>query len=302
MKTAIRRVIKEGVISFWRNGWVSLAAILVMVLALFMIASLLFSNILLTSALSRIEEQVDISIYFKKDSAEEEILNTQSALLQLPQVRSASYISEDEALEKFRTRHAANALITQSLDELGENPLQASLNIRARDLGQYEVIARFLDSSAYSSLIDKINYFQNRVVIERLSGFLSASRAAGLGITLVFSFIAMLVVFNTIRLAIYTSRDEIAVKRLVGATRRHVRSPFIVEGALYGLIASAISMIIFYPVTMWLGPYTERFFGGPNIFHYYLSNFFELLFILLAIGVVLGIISSSIAVRRYLKI
>ena len=302
MKTAIRRVIKEGVISFWRNGWVSLAAILVMVLALFMIASLLFSNILLTSALSRIEEQVDISIYFKKDSAEEEILNTQSALLQLPQVRSASYISEDEALEKFRTRHAANALITQSLDELGENPLQASLNIRARDPGQYEVIARFLDSSAYSSLIDKINYFQNRVVIERLSGFLSASRAAGLGITLVFSFIAMLVVFNTIRLAIYTSRDEIAVKRLVGATRRHVRSPFIVEGALYGLIASAISMIIFYPVTMWLGPYTERFFGGPNIFHYYLSNFFELLFILLAIGVVLGIISSSIAVRRYLKI
>lgn len=302
MRVELRRAIKEGMLSFWRNGWVSLAAILVMVLALFMIGFLLFSNVLLTSALSRIEEQVDISIYFKKDATEEEILNTQAALSQLAQVKSVSYVSEEDALEKFRTRHAANALITQSLDELGENPLQASLNVRARDPNQYEVIARFLESSAYSSLIDKINYFQNRVVIERLSGFLAASRAAGFGITLVFALIAMLVVFNTIRLAIYTSRDEIAVKRLVGATRRHVRSPFVVEGAMYGIISALITAAIFYPITLWLGPVTERFFGGPNIFGYYLSNFFEILFILLIMGVVLGVISSSVATRRYLKV
>ena len=298
----LRRVIKEGVINFWRNGWVSLAAILVMVLSLFMIGSLMFSNVLLTSALSRIEDQVDIGVYFKKEATEDEILNAQAALLQLAQVKSASYISEDEALEKFRTRHATNALITQSLEELGENPLQASLNIKAKDPSQYEVIARFLDASAYSALIDKINYFQNQVVIERLSGFLGASRAAGFGITIVFSLIAMLVVFNTIRLAIYTSRDEISVKRLVGATRRHVRTPFLVEGAMYGIISAIITMIIFYPLTLWIGPAGARFFGGPNLFNYYLSNFFEIFFILLAVGVVLGVISSSIATRRYLKI
>lgn len=302
MKVQLRRVIKEGTVNFWRNGWVSLAAILVMVLALFMIGSLIFSNVLLTSALSRIEEQVDIGVYFKKDSTEEEILNAKSALSQLAQVKSVSYVSEEEALDKFRTRHAANALITQSLDELGENPLQASLNIRAKDPDQYEVIARFLDSSAYSSLIDKINYFQNQVVIERLSGFLAAARATGFGATVVFSLIAMLVVFNTIRLAIYTSRDEISVKRLVGATRRHVRSPFMIEGVLYGVISAVITIAIFYPITLWLGPATERFFGGPNIFGYYLSNFFMIFLILLVIGVVLGVISSSIATRRYLKV
>ena len=302
MKVNARRAFKEGIVNFWRNGWVSLAAILVMVLALFMIGSLIFSNVLLTSALTRIEEQVDIGVYFKKDTAEEEILNAQAALSQLAQVKSVSYVSEDEALEKFRTRHAANALITQSLDELGENPLQASLNIRAKDPDQYEVIAKFLDSSAYSRLIDKINYFQNQVVIERLSGFLAASRAAGFGVTLVFSLIAMLVVFNTIRLAIYTSRDEIAVKRLVGATRRHVRSPFLIEGAMYGIISTVITMILFYPITLAFGSATEKFFGGPNLFSYYLSNFFEIFLILLAVGVILGVISSSVATRRYLKI
>ncbi|MBI5787137.1 MAG: hypothetical protein HY446_01135, partial [Candidatus Niyogibacteria bacterium] len=130
-KVKIRRVIVAGIINFWRNGWVSLAAALVMVLALFMIGSLLLSNVLLTSALSRIEEQVDISVYFGVDVAEEEILNVQNALSQLPQVKSAVYVSKDEALEKFLARHSANALITQSIDELGDNPLQASLNIRA---------------------------------------------------------------------------------------------------------------------------------------------------------------------------
>ncbi|OGZ30314.1 MAG: hypothetical protein A2931_02105 [Candidatus Niyogibacteria bacterium RIFCSPLOWO2_01_FULL_45_48] len=302
MNVQLRRAIKEGIINFWRNGLVSVAATLVMVLALFVIGSLLFSNVLLTSALSRIEEEVDISVYFKKEAAEDEILSVKSALSQLPQVKAVTYVSEDEALERFKTRHTANALITQSLDELDDNPLQASLNIRAGDTGQYEVIARFLDSSAYSKLIDKINYFQNQVVIERLSGFLAAARAVGFGATLVFSLIAMLVVFNTIRLAIYTLRDEIAVKRLVGATSRHVRAPFVVEGALYGAISAVVSIIIFYPITMWLGPASVRFFGGPNLFDYYLSNFFEIFLILFVMGVLLGVISSSVATRRYLRV
>lgn len=302
MKVNFKRVFKNGVVNFWRNIWVSLAATLVMVLALFMIGSLIFSNLILTSALSRIEDQVDISVYFSAGAAEEEILNVRSALEQLAQIKSISYVSRDEALEKFRARHAANALITQSLEELGENPLQASLNITAKNSGEYEVIARFLEGGAYSSIIDKINYFQNQIVIERLANILAAARAIGLGGTIVLAMIAMLVVFNTIRLAIYTSRDEISVMRLVGASRRYVRGPFLIEGALYGLFSAAATMIVFYPITIWLGPLAERFFGGPNLFDYYISNFFQFFLILAFCGVILGVVSSSIAVRRYLKI
>ncbi|MCH7883469.1 ABC transporter permease [Patescibacteria group bacterium] len=302
MNTYLRRIIKAGFLGFWRNGWVSLTALMTMVLALFMIGSLLFSNVLLTSALSRIENQVDISVYFQIDITEEEIINVKSALSQLAQVKIVTYISRDEALEKFKARHAGNALITQSLDELDENPLEASLNVQAKNPDQYEVIARFLADSAFSTIINKVNYFQNEVVIERLSGILAAARGIGLGITAVLAIIAMLVVLNTIRLTIYTNRDEISVMKLVGASRKYIRGPFLVEGALYGIISAVITMIAFYPLTLWLGPAAAHFFGGVNLFHYYLSNFFQILLILLVSGIMLGIVSSAIAIRRYLKV
>ncbi|MBI2039029.1 MAG: ABC transporter permease [Candidatus Niyogibacteria bacterium] len=298
----IQRIIRGGFMSFWRNGWVSLTATLVMTLAVFVIGSLLFSNVLLTSALSQIEGQVDISVYFRTDAAEQDILAANAAIAQLPQVRSIAYVSRDDALAKFRARHAGNALITQSLDELADNPLQASLNIRAESPEQYEVIARFLESSVYQAIIDKVNYFQNQVVIERLSKVLSAGRAVGLGITIALAAIAVLVVLNTIRLAIYVARDEISVMKVVGASSAYVRGPFVVSGALYGIFAAFITTVLFYPLTFWFGPQAAKFFGGLNLFHYYLAHFFQIFLILLSCGILLGTLSSVIAIRRYLKV
>lgn len=298
----LRRVLKTGIQNFWRNGWVSLATILIMVLALSMVGALLFSNVLLTSALSSIEEKVDISVYLKTTAPEKEILDLRDAIASLSEVDTIEYVSRDEALARFRARHTNNALITQSLEELEENPLGASLNIRAKNPDQYESIASFLESGVYASIIDKVNYRQNKVVIERLSNILNASRALGFGATLVLAIIAILVTFNTIRLAIYISRDEISVMRLVGAKNSYIRSPFVVEGILYGIISSIIVMVVLYPTTYWLGPKTVRFFGGPDLFVYFLGNFFEIFLLLLFIGVALGSISSFIATRRYLKV
>jgi len=285
----LKRIIKSGVISFWRNRWVSLATILVMVLALFMVGALLFSNVLLSSALSRLEDKVDISIYFRTDAPESEIKNLLSSLSGLPQVKEVEYVSREQALEDFKKRHQNNSL-------------GASLNVKAKDLGQYEAIARFFEAGIFSSIIDKVNYFQNQLIIDRLSGILGASRQVGMGASAVLALVAVFVVFNTIRLAIYTNREEISVMRLVGAKNNYIRGPYIVEGVLYGVIAAVSAMIIFYPLTLWLGPQAERFFGGPDLFSYYLENFFEIFAILLFVGVFLGVISGWIAVKRYLKI
>ena len=301
LKSEINRVIKRGVVNFWRNGWVSLATVLVMVLALFVLGALFFSNVLLTSALSRLEEKVDISIYFKTSAPEEDILALKSALGKLQEVKAVEYVSSDQALAAFQERHAENALITQALEELGENPLGASLNVKAKDPRQYEAISRFLEAESFENIVDKINYRQNQVVIEKLTGILKASRALGLGITLALSAIAILVAFNTIRLAIYTSKDEISIMRLVGASTARVRSPFLVEGVIHGAIASVLTMLAFWPLAAWLGPKADRFFGGPNLLNYYLSNFLAIFLMLLTAGVVLGVISSLIATRRYLK-
>lgn len=297
----IKRVVKTGFINFWRNGWVSLATILVMVLTLFVIGGLIFGRTLLNSTLSRLENKVDVTVYFKTTADEEDILSIKNKLEKLNEVANVDYVSAAEALKNFRERHIDNALITQSLDELGENPLGANLNIKAKNASQYESISQFLEASAISS-VDKIDYNQNKAVIERLSNILNASRNAGVGIALVLSIIAVLVAFNTIQLAIYTSRDEIAVMRLVGASSSYIRGPFIIEGIMHGIVAAIFMMFIFYPLTYWLGPVAENFFGGPNLFAYYVANFFQLFAILLVAGILLGSFSAYIATRRYLKV
>ena len=284
----LKRTVRQGFVNFWRNGWVSLATVLVMVLTLFVFGGLFFSNVLLTSALEQLEEKVDISVYFKTSAIEDEILALKSSVEKLAEVREAEYISREQALLEFEERHRENSLITQSLEELGENPLGASLNIRAQNPNQYEAISRFLESASFENIIDKINYRQNQLVIERLSQILNSSRAMGLA-------------FNTVRLAIYTSRDEISIMRLVGAANSYIRGPFLVEGVLHGFLASLAAMIIFWPLVAWLGPKAERFFGGPNLLDYYFSNFLWIFLMLLFIGVVLGVISSLIATRRYLN-
>ncbi len=303
--TKIKRVLKAGFVNFWRNGWVSLATVLIMAMTLFTIGSIIFSRALILSTLDELQNKVDISVYFKTDAPESDILLLKNSLLKLSEVKNVEYVSREQELKNFKERHKDNALITQSLEELGSNPLGAALNIKAKNTSQYASIAKFLEDAlkmeGVGSIIDKINYRQNKVIIERLSKILDSSKKIGFSISLILIIISVLVVFNTISMAIYTSRDEIGVMRLVGASNRFISGPFVVEGLLYGIIATVITMIVFYPLTMWLGPMTESFFGRINIYDYYISNFAQIFFIILSVGVGLGVISSLIAVRRYLR-
>lgn len=302
MITKIKRIIKAGFINFWRNGWVSLATVLIMLITLFVIGSLVFLNVLFTSTIARLQEKVDISVYFKTDALESDVAALKEKMLKLQEVQDIEYITKEESLTRFKERHKDNNLINQSLLELSDNPLGASFNIRAKNPNQYESINRFLESGNFDGIIDKVNYRQNKLVIERLSKILDSAKRIGFTITIFMVLIAMLVSFNTIRLAIYTSREEISIMRLVGASNNYIRGPFIIEGMLYGIFAAVITMFILYPLTFWLAPKAMSFFGPPNIFGYYLSNFFEIFALLLFTGILLGGISSVVAVRRHLKI
>ncbi|NOY35705.1 MAG: ABC transporter permease [bacterium] len=306
MMTKIKRVLKAGFVNFWRNGWVSLATILIMVITLFTMVSLVFARAVLLSTLDELQNKVDISVYFKTDANEPDILSLKDALAELSEVKGVEYISREQALKNFKERHKDNALITQSLDELGSNPLGAAINIKAKDTSQYAGIAKYLEdrraSEGVSSIIDKVNYRQNKLVIERLSRIMDSSKRLGFGVSIILLIISVLVTFNTIRLAIYTAREEINVMKLVGASNRFISGPFVVEGFMYGIIAGLATMVLFYPVTMWLGPITEGFFGGINLYSYYLSNFVQIFLLLIFTGVILGAFSSMIAIRRYLRV
>lgn len=276
-----------------------------MLVTLSVASLLLLSRTVLNVAIENLENKVDITVFFNLSANEDTILELKREVDAIEGVASSEYISATQALVNFRERHKDDELTLQALDELGSNPLGAMLNISAKDPDQYSVIAEALgDSGALSqsslSSINKINYYQNQQVIERLVSITNSSRTLGTVLLIVLTIISVIITLNTIRLTIYSSRQEISVMRLVGAGTKYVRGPFIVEGILYGLVASVITMIALFPITLWFGEKMSVFFG-VNLHTYYLSNFFQFFIILLVIGIVLGTVSSIIAVRRYLN-
>lgn len=305
--STIRRIFKGGFLNFWRNGVVSLSSILVMVIALFMIGSTILISAFLNSALTNIREKVDVNVYIVPGSTEDSITALKADLEALPEVSFVEYVSQDEVLADFRTKHQDDQLTLQALDEIGGNPFGAILNVKAVEPSQYGSVENFLsDESALEakgvSIVDHTNYNQNKIAIERLSSLVEGIQKMGLGVTATLIVISILITFNTIRLAIYTSREEIAVMRLVGARNSYVRGPFVIEGILYGLVAGLIAIALFYPITLWLKSSTQSLYDGIDLFQYYIANFAEIFLVIVASGILLGAISSYLAVRKYLRV
>jgi cell division transport system permease protein len=301
----LRRIIKAGFINFRRNGVVSWAAVLVVTITLSVITTLILLQAVLHFSLDQIKNKVDVTIYFTTGAPEDKILALKKSLLALPEVAEVSYTTADDALKAFRERHQNDYPTIQALDEINDNPLGAYLNVKAKEVSQYETIANFMKSDnalvlGSASVIDKINYHQNKLVIDRLNTIISGAQTLGFLITLLLVIVSIITTFNTIRLTIFISKEEIGVMRLVGASKMGVRGPFMIEGAIYGLIATIVTLILFWPVTAWLGRNMTNFLG-LNMYDYYLSNFFQIFAIILLSGIILGIISSVLAIRKYLN-
>lgn len=300
-----KRIIRSGWHSFVRSGFTSIASILIMTITIFVITSLIFVQAALNSSLNDIKEKVDVTIYFVPGAEETSIKKVEESLVKLPEIKSITYTSANDALSNFKDKHSNDYLTLQALDELSENPLGASLNIKANDPSQYESIAKYFESDNSLSkgaltIIDKIDYHQNKLVIDRLTSIIKGARSLGFAVSLVLIVISIIITFNTIRLIIYMSRDEINVMKLVGAGSKYVQGPFIVSGILVGVSASLLSIIIFIPISIWLGNHMTDFIG-INLYQYYKSNFLQLFVIMLGSGVLLGSISSFFAINRYLR-
>ena len=307
--TNIKRVSRYGFIGFIRNGLVSVAAVFILVIALFFQANLMISNAAMTQTLEELKQKVGITVYFQPAASEEQAMATKQSLEALPEIALVSYTSRDQALADFRERHKNDQLTLQALDELGENPLGASLDVQAKEPSQYETVAAFLDArrAEGASGIDRVNFSDNKLAIERLAGIIDSSSKNGITKEIILGICALIIVFNTIRLTIYTARDEIGVMNLVGAGHWYVRGPFLIAGVLYGAIAGLMVLILmypilrFYPVLVGLDSTAEILFGSFDSFDYYVSNFILFFFSILGAGMGLGALSSYLSVRRYLK-
>ena len=303
--TELKRIIKAGSVNFTRNGIISWAAVLVVTITLSVITTIILLQAVLYFSLAQIKDKVDVAIYFTVGAPESNILSLKESLENLPEVAEVSYINATEALQLFRERHQNDYPTIQALDEIKDNPLGGYLNVKAKEVSQYESIANFMKSDnalvlGSASIIDKVNYHQNKIVIDRLNNIISGAQRLGFLITLILIIISVIITFNTIRLTIFISKEEIGVMRLVGASKMRVRGPFMVEGAIYGIVATIITLILFLPATIYLG-HNMTDFLGLNIYDYYISNLFQISIIILLSGVFLGMISSFFAIRKYLN-
>jgi len=302
MKKSLRRIFQVGWINFKRNRYLSIGTTGVMVLVLVLFSGLMAVNFLSSEIVISLQEKVDVSAYFKTDISEEEILGIKSELELLSNVKNVEYISAVQALDEFKERHAGDAIIQDSLAELDFNPLQASLNIKADDPSQFASIVQFLEANQFRSVIDKINFYENEKVIERLQSISGGIQNWGFILTMILAVIAVLVTFNTIRLTIYNQRQEIEIMKLVGGSNWHIKAPYLVEGGLYGAFAAAVTAAIFYPTIFFVSPKVESLMPGVSLISYFKTNMFQFLFLVFFVGVLLGVVSSFVAIRRFLKV
>lgn len=304
MFVALFRVVKFSSQDFWRNFWLSVATVVILVLTLISINFLITLNVLTETAIAEVQEKIDVSIYFKQGVPESQIGNIKSYLLSLSQVKEVEYVSPDYALTNFQKKYQNNPVILESLKEVGENPLGATLVVKARDTEDYQVILKVFDDPQYASIIQEKNFDDHEAVVKKIDSIAEKAEKTGVGVAGLFAVVAALIGFNTVRMAIYTHREEIGIMKLVGAANWFVRAPYLASGVFYGVFTVLFAIIITYPLIGFVEPYLSGFFGGSNfnLLEYFTQNFVRI-FGWEFLGVVfLSTMTSSFAVGRHLKV
>lgn len=300
--TTLLRVIKSGLVSFIRNGWLSLASITIMVLTLLTIAVFLVLNIVLNAGINEIQDKMDVSVYFKDTAKNEEIVAIQERLSKMPEVKAVDYISKDQAMDKMKKSFADNEKILSPLE--GENPLPASLGVKVYKVEDFDTIAKTFEEEKIKPIIHNISYKKNEKIIKRLYTATNFVKQAGVALAALFVTTSLIIIFNTVRMAIYARQEEVEIMKLVGANRWFIKGPFVVEGMIIGLVATALTQAIVVPVMSYSTPMIDKYLGGgmsSNISTYLNGHLGQIIGIELLAGVLIGVLSSYFAIRKYLK-
>ncbi len=295
------RTFKEGMTNFRRNGWLSFATITILSLALFIISLAGLITIGTQLIVSNLENRISITVSFNPDVTESRILEVKQYLERAREIESIDFVSRDQALETFLSNNGNDPVIRQAIDEIGENPLLASLVVRSKNQSDYEKIAKFLETSPYQTDINRINFEKNRRIFEKLNYIGEAARKFGLALGVAFGVIAVLITFNTIRITIYSHRQEFEIMRLVGASNLYVRMPYVFEGILYGLFAGVTAVALVALSAYGLAGFTKGAFPQGDMFQVFVAYLPTIMVSTICLGVFLGVISSFIAIHRYLK-
>ena len=297
------RVIKFAFTDFWRNLGLSLMTVTILILTYVALNLLVLVNFFTETAIQSVENRVDVSVYFGPDVSDDRIHGVRGNLTTLPEVKEVVFISREEALAQFRENHADEPEILEALNEVGENPLGAVLVVKAKDATDFGPILEYLQSSEVSSLVEDKTVEDHRGLVERLTEITGKIERAALGLTLMFALISLLIVFNTIRVAIYIHREEIAIMRLVGASSNFVRLPFLIETVMYNVVALVIVAAVLFPILKLIEPSAASFFAteAVGLEGYFRANWVKIFGYQLATVTFLSLVAAWLSMQRYLR-
>ena len=299
--TLFLRIIKTAMISLWRNRWLSIVSGLIMVITLIIISVFASLNIIANKVTSDLKDKIDMEAFIEESATDDQVFALRKLLLVRTDIEKVDYVSKEDALREWQERNRDNEQIRDVIDA-ENNPLPRSLEIKTVEPESLEDIAKLLETQEYSPLIKDLSYRKNREMIDRLVKIANFIKIAGWSMSVIFIVISILVIYNTIRLTIFARSEEIEIMKLVGASDWFVRGPFIIEGIVYGIFATIVASSILFLSFQLIMPATQNYLGGFDLGDGYLGVSFLFVIILeLGVSVLLGMICSLLAVKRYLK-
>lgn len=301
------RMTRYGVNSFTRNAWLSVAATAVMTVTLFFIFATVIAHSVLSNTLDTLRDKVDISVYLKTDTPDSDAAKIESSIEQLKSVKAVSYINAQQARTSFINQNKDSAEIINATT-IATNEFPATLNIKVVDINNTSELQKFVKNN---SLIQK-DIDQSRsptftgpqsTSINTIGRALTLAQRIGVIASVIFATISVLIIFNTIRMAIFNRREEIQMMKLIGAEKSFIRGPFLIEAVVYGFIAAILASILAYSILYVISkPLTNYGVQIQSTLHFVTLYAGPVLIAMILTGAIIGIISSSLATRSYLKL
>lgn len=294
------RIIKYGLQNSLRTITIAQATVWVTSFTLIVISSLLIFDKLINGVIDKLKSQVDLTITIKKVADENDILKLKQNLEAMPQILRVDYISRNKIYEDAKA--SGDTIIAQSLDILeGDNPYLSQLTVKTKDPSFLSTLNDFL-SQNYKNLVEKVNYSQNKELITKISSFIDSLQRGGFLITFILSILVILVTLNTVRLAIYSLREEIHIMRLVGASNAFIRGPFFVEAIIYAILSGLVSSITLLVIFKIISVKYQFVLFDFDFYKEYAGNFWSYFASQLFVGLSLSIVSTYFALRKYLNV
>ncbi len=303
MRTLIR-VIKFTGQSLWRNAWLSLITLTIFVLTLMTVNAVLLVNVVTSSAIRAVQNEVQVAVYFVPGTSQETEKSVRGYLLGLSQVKTVEVITADQALQNFKDKNAGDPTVLAALDEVGGNPFGDAVVVSANNPQDFDFILQAIKTPEYAPSIKQTDYTDYQTVISKLTTFTDKLRIAGLILAGFFALISILIIFNAIRIAIYVHRDEIGIMKLVGAQDWFIRAPFLLEAVLLSLLATGVMAGVVLVSTKALDVPLMQYFGQVNVslWAYFTSNALIIFggeFLALAL---LSSLTTVFAMRKHLRV